>query len=226
MPKDQAPSTTHTVKPVVLVGAGGHARVLLSLLKLQQRPVLALLDDDTSLHGKPLGQDTLTVSGGLEGITQYPPDSVELVNAIGSAHRPTTRQTVYEKYSKAGYAFATLIHPAAVIASEATIESGVQVMAGAVIQTNATLKANGLINTAASIDHDTIVGSHTHIAPGATICGGVTIGPCCHIGAGATVVQGVIIGRSVVVGAGATVLGNVPDEQIVAGTPARSIAAK
>lgn len=216
-----SPDDNSNRKPVILLGAGGHARVLISLLRLIDRPIAALLDDDP--HKLNTTLDGIPITTPIDALTQHPPDTVELVNAIGSAHRPTARQALYEKYTQAGYAFATLLHPAAIIAPQANIQAGAQVMAGAVIQANATLHPNCLINTAASIDHDTTVGMHTHIAPGVTICGGVTLGPCCHIGAGTTVVQGIRLGSSVVVGAGATVLSDIPNNQIVAGTPAKSL---
>lgn len=208
-------------KPVVILGAGGHARVLISLLRLINRPIAALLDDDPDKLGQTL--DHIPITGNFDTLQNFSPDQVQLVNALGSAHRPTARQALYEKYTQAGYTFATLLHPAAIIAPQANIQAGAQVMAGAVIQANATLQPNCLINTAASIDHDTTVGMHTHIAPGVTICGGVTLGPCCHIGAGTTVVQGIRLGSSVVVGAGATVIHDVASNLIIAGTPAKPV---
>ncbi len=216
MPIHQNPNAT---KPVILLGAGGHARVLISLLHLIDRPIAAVLDDDPAKHGERI--DGVAITGGFDQLNQHRPDAVQLVNALGSAHRPTARQAVYEQHTELGYTFATLIHPAASIAPETTIEQGVQIMAGAIIQPGATLKANGLINTAASIDHDTTVGEHCHIAPGAAVCGNVTIGQACHIGAGAAIIQGRTIGEGAVVGAGATVLSNIPADQVVVGTPAR-----
>lgn len=210
-------------KPVVILGAGGHARVLRSLLSMQQREVIAVLDDDTSLHGKRIGHTGLHIAGGLDQVAQFDRDHVELVNAIGSAHRPTARQAVYERMIGLGYSFATLWHHHAVMACEAFVEPGTQIMARATIQAGAQILANTLINTGAIIDHDATVGEHTHIAPGATVCGGVTIGQGCHIGAGATIIQGITIGQGVVVGAGATVLQDIPDGLVVAGTPAKPV---
>lgn len=224
MTEGQHAEKTNQRTTVVVLGAGGHARVLLSLLKMLNREVRAVLDDNPALHGTRIGASDIPILGALEAVKKYEPNMVELVNAIGSAHRPTARQAAYDTYAAAGYAFAILAHPDATVAPEATLEQGVQVMASATLQANAVLRANTLINTGVCIDHDTIIGQHTHVAPGATICGGVTIGQGCHIGAGATVVQGVSIGQGVVVGAGATVLHDIPDQDIVIGTPARSIA--
>jgi len=222
MPSSNHANTTSNAKPVVVLGAGGHARVLISLLKLIDRPIAAVLDDDPAKHSATLGG--ITITGGFDTIQNFGPDQVELVNAIGSAHRPTTRQAIYDQHTKLGYTFASLVHPAAVVAPGVKLDAGTQIMASATIQTGVSLGPNCLINTNAVVDHDTTIGSHNHIAPGVTLCGGVTIGPGCHIGAGATVVQGVSIGASTVVGAGATVLSDIGDRQVVMGTPARAIA--
>ena len=206
-------------KPVIVLGAGGHARVLISLLRLINRPVKAVLDDDTSNHHQII--DGLSIAGGLDFLTSFEAESVELVNAIGSAHRPTARQAIYDRYTELGYTFATLIHPNAVIAPHVKVKTGAQIMASATVQSGVNLQHNCLINTAAVIDHDSIIGEHTHIAPGAIICGNVKIGPCCHIGCGATMIQGISVGRGAVIGAGATVINNVCINEIVVGKPAR-----
>lgn len=205
--------------PVVMLGTGGHARALISLLQFINRPIAALLDDDPNKHGSTIAK--IPITAGFSSVDNHSPDQIELVNAIGSTHRPTTRQAIYERMTSQGYHFATLVHPAATIAPDVVIEPGAQVMAGAIIQVGAALKANCLINTGAIIDHDTIIGEHTHIAPGATICGGVTVGPSCHIGAGVTVIQCTTLSSGVVVGAGATVITHIAANQLVTGVPAK-----
>lgn len=215
------PETHHnkTTKPAIILGAGGHARVLISLLKRIDHPITALLDDDPNKLGTTI--DDIKVAGNLDAIDDKQTNSIQLVNAIGSARLPTIRQAVYHRMTTRGFTFATLLHPAAVVASQANVALGAQIMAGAVVQAHATLGANCLINTAATIDHDSAIGEHTHVAPGATICGGVTIGPGCHIGAGATVIQGIRIAANAVIGAGATVIADVPEGAVFVGTPAR-----
>jgi len=203
---------------VVVLGAGGHARVLLGLLSMTGRPVLGLLDDAPAKRGEALGGHV--IAGPLDEVLGYKTDEVELVNAIGSSGRPDMRQAVYDRYVVQGYRFATLVHPSAVIAVDATLGAGVQVMALAVVQVGAVLGADVLLNTRASVDHDSRVGEHCHVAPGATVCGDVTLGPVSHIGAGATVVQGIRLGAGCLVAAGATVIRDVPEGTAVCGVPA------
>ena len=212
-----------SAKPVVLLGAGGHARVIISQLRLQRRLIIGLLDDAPDKQDQTI--ESIEVLGGLDELNKYAVDDVLLVNAIGSTGQPTVRRSVYRRFIADGYRFANIIHPECVLSIDTfrSVCHGIQVMAGAVAQPGAKLGENCLINTGATIDHDTTIGEHTHVAPGATVCGGVTIGGCCHIGAGATVVQGVKIGDGAVVGAGATVLRDVPAGQTVVGTPAKPI---
>jgi sugar O-acyltransferase (sialic acid O-acetyltransferase NeuD family) len=206
-------------RPVILIGAGGHAGVLLNILRLHQRQVLFATDADPEARTK--GLDGLDVQGGDDLIGQHSPDRVELVNGIGSAQVPRARRDVFIRFRERGYRFASVIHPSAVVEMSASLGEGVQIMAGAVIQHKVILGDNCLVNSCSSIDHDCVVGSHVHVAPGATVCGGVTIGEMTHVGAGSTIIQGVEVGRSALIGAGSLVRGLVGHGSIVMGVPAR-----
>lgn len=207
--------------PLIVIGAGGHARVLLDLLHRLGREVLALTDHDPACHGKQV--EGMLVQGGDEIVFQHAPDTVRLVNGVGSIAQPTTRQQVYERFVRKGYQFETLVHPCASVARSAELGPGAQVMAHATIQPGARLGQNVLINTHASIDHDCVLGDHVHVAPGATLSGNVTVGPTSHLGAGATVIQGLRLGQRVLVGAGAVVVQSVDDGVTVVGVPARPV---
>lgn len=210
-----------TTVPVFVVGAGGHARVLLEMLELTGRQVLGLTDPapdkrGASIHGHVvLGSDEL-----LEG---QAPGSVELVNGIGSTNKLDRRAEVFQRFKAKGFRFATVVHPAAVVSRQAQLGEGVQVMAGAIVQTGCRIGPNTIVNTRASIDHDCWLGTSVHVAPGATLSGGVQVGDLTHIGVGATVVQSIVIGRRCLVGAGAVVLRDVPDQATVFGVPARRL---
>lgn len=208
------------VKPLILLGAGGHARVLLDVARLCGRRVGVLLDDNSALHGKQI--DGVEVAGGIDDLSQYQPDKYLLVNAIGSAGVPKTRQIVQDRGDAAGFTYATLIHPSAVVSQAVEIGAGAQVLAGVVVGPGAVIGVGAILNTKASIDHDTVVGQQSHVAPGATVCGDVTIGSGCHIGCGATLIQGVRVGDNALVAAGAVVAGDVVAQGRVAGIPARS----
>ncbi|MEX1017275.1 MAG: NeuD/PglB/VioB family sugar acetyltransferase [Phycisphaeraceae bacterium] len=207
--------------PLIVIGAGGHARVLLDVLRSMGREVLMLTDHDPACHGKRI--EGVLVQGGDEIVFKYAPDTVRLVNGIGSVALPATRQQVYERFTGEGYQFETLVHPSATVADSAQLGPGVQIMASATIQPGARLGQNVLVNTAASIDHDCVIGDHVHIAPGVTLSGNVTVGSTSHLGTGATVVQGICLGERVLVGAGAVVVRQIENDVTVMGVPARPV---
>ncbi|MEI8012560.1 MAG: NeuD/PglB/VioB family sugar acetyltransferase [Candidatus Omnitrophota bacterium] len=202
---------------VVLIGGGGHARVLWDILAR-----------DTAYH--VLGYADMAATPGIsldylgkdeDVLTNFLPGDVCLVNGVGSVHLPLKRQAVFEFFKKKGYSFCRAVHPAAIISSQVVLGEGVQIAAGAVIGAGARLGDNVIINTAASVDHDTIVGQHSHVAPGVTISGGVVIGQGVHVGAGATIVQGVCLGDGVLVAAGAVVIRDVPARCRIQGVPGK-----
>jgi UDP-perosamine 4-acetyltransferase len=205
----------------ILIGTGEHARVLADAMRACGLPLSAVASPDAAVLSGPLSglpylaSDEEVLAMGLNGVL--------LVNGIGSIARPHARRAAYEKFRSAGFHFASVVHPSAVIASHVEIESGAQIMAGAVVQTGARIGVDALLNTGALVDHDCRIGEHVHIAPGACLSGNVSVGGSSHIGIGASVIQGKTIGVGVIVAAGAVVISDIPDGVTVAGVPARSI---
>ena len=206
--------------PVIVIGGGGHAKVLVSTLLLQHQKVLGFVDLKPSLP-PVLGIAHL---GNDSAVFVHPPDQVRLVNGVGSIDSTDLRRTVYEMFRKKQYIFENVIHPSAIIAPDVHIEDGVQVMAGAVVQPGRRLGENVIINTGARIDHDCSIDAHAHVAPGVTLSGNVHIGSGAHIGTGAIIIQGVKVGAAAIVGAGAVVIGDVPAGVTVIGIPAAPLA--
>ncbi|MDB5810218.1 MAG: acyltransferase [Betaproteobacteria bacterium] len=208
------------MKKLIVIGAGGHAKVLVDALLAQSSAIIGLTDSDPAKTGKMiLG---VTVMGDDGVLNVHAPDVVVLVNGIGSVTRPHLRRKVFDSLKAGGYTFASVRHPSAIVSAHAQLGEGVQAMAGSVIQAGCVIGANTIINTNASVDHDCKVGAHVHIAPGATLSGGVEIGENVHVGAGATILQNVRVGNGSVIAAGAVVIDDVPANLTVFGTPARS----
>lgn len=211
--------------PVIVIGAGGHARVVADALLASGRRLLGFTDMDAARHGQTLLG--LPVLGGDEALAGWSPEAVELANGLGTVTVPAPgqvlpRQRVQQQLAAAGWRFVTVRHPSAVVSPFADLAAGVQVMAGAVVQAGARLGEGSLVNTGALIDHDVQIGAYCHVAPGAVVCGDVRIGTACHIGAGAVLRQGVVLGDQVLVGAGAVVLQAVTGPAVVVGVPARA----
>jgi UDP-perosamine 4-acetyltransferase len=205
--------------PVIVIGGGGHAKVLVSTLLLCRRSILGFVD----LNPAALPLLGIRCLGADAAVLLHAPGDVRLVNGVGSAASTAKRQDVYDRFTREGYYFATVIHPSAVIASEVQIEDGAQIMAGVILQSGSSVGANAIVNTGAIIDHDCVVGAHAHIAPRAVLSGGVRVGSGAHIGTGACIIQRVSIGAASVVGAGAVVIKDVPPGITTVGVPAKII---
>ncbi len=205
------------------MGAGGHAKVLISALRMQSEEILGATDADVGKHGRLLLD--VPVLGDDEEILKRRAESIYLVNGVGGVLVHPLRRILFERFANRGYRFASVTHPSAVVGADVALSEGSQVMAGAVIQPGCHIGKNAVINTGAIVDHDCHIGDHAHIAPGVTLSGGVRVGEGSHVGAGATVIQGIQIGRNSLVAAGAVVIRDVPDGVTVAGVPAKEIRA-
>jgi UDP-perosamine 4-acetyltransferase len=204
--------------PVIVLGAQGHAKVVLDVLRECGFEVLGFVTREAGEKGELAGVASL---GGEQALERYAPDEVMLANGVGGIGPTSSRRGVFERMRARGYRFVSLVHPRACVARSAVLSEGAQVMAGAVLQPDVRIGANSIINTSASIDHDCAIGEHVHIAPGVTLSGAVRVGDRCHVGTGALVIQGVSIGEDVFVAAGAVVIRNVPARRRVQGVPAQ-----
>lgn len=207
--------------PLIGLGTGGHAKVMIEIIRGQSRyDIRGLLDADAGLWGTQvlgcpvIGDDRVMPELFSSGIRH----AFVGVGGSGNTH---PRRTLYERARQAGFSIVDTIHPKAVISTSAVCGEGVTIMAGVVINAQARLGANVIVNTGAIIEHDCEISDHVHVATGAKLAGTVFVGKGTHIGLGASVRQCVRIGANVLVGAGAVVVDDVPDNVIVVGVPAR-----
>jgi UDP-perosamine 4-acetyltransferase len=204
---------------VIGLGAGGHAKVLIDILRRAgEYEIVGLLDPDQA--GETLAD--VPVLGGDE---QMPKIRAAGVTAafigVGGVGDNSMRTALYEKALANGFSLVNAIHPRSIIASSAHLGQGVTIMAGAIVNPDVQIGDNVIINTGAIVDHDCEIGAHAHISPGAVLSGGVRVGNGAHVGAGATVRQYIQIGDGAIVGAGAVVVRDVAENSIVVGVPAR-----
>ncbi|UCH46057.1 MAG: acetyltransferase [Nitrospiraceae bacterium] len=206
---------------IILLGIGGHARVLIEIIRLEGKYAIA----GVLTPGFEAGE---TVSGiTVIGDDELLPGLLEkgIKNAciaVGSIRDNSKRKDLYESARRAGLHVPALVHPLAILScTDTNILEGVQIMAGSVVQTGVIIGENTIINTGAVVEHDCVIGRNVHICPGAVVCGGSTVGENSFIGAGATVIQGIEIGSDAVIGAGTVVTKNVVDGLLVRGSPGR-----
>ncbi|OAN55001.1 acetyltransferase [Magnetospirillum moscoviense] len=206
---------------VFVIGAGGHAKVVIDALRRAGTTVDGLVDADPGRVGSTvLG---VPVLGGDEALERCDRQRTRVVNGIGAVGPADLRAKVFAAYRARGFVFATLVDPSAVVGGGVVLDEGAQILAGAVVQTGCRVGCDAIVNTRAAIDHDCHVGAHAHIAPGAVLSGDVRIGERTLVGTGATVIQGIRIGSGALVAAGAVVICDVADGARVAGNPARPI---
>lgn len=214
-PSRQASKRRTVSGPIILFGAGGHAKVVLeSLLLSHPDAAVQILDDAFERRPPLLGRPVTGGRGWLEQAGR----SLPVVPAIGSN---AVRSDLIGWLRERGHVLRTVVDPRSCVSASAELGPGAFVAAGAVINAETRIGEGAIVNTRASIDHDCRIGFAAHIAPGATLCGAVEVGPRTLIGAGATLIPGVKVGADALVGAGAVALGPVPDGWRVSGNPAR-----
>ena len=200
-------------KPVIVLGGGGHAKVLIDALQLSGINILGIIDPQ--LKAGDLGFASLPILGDDQAVSRYSPDEIELVNGIGSLPGNDIRAKLFSDYSDKGYSFATVVHPSAIVSKSCLMQDGSQIMARCVLQPGAIIGKNTIINTGAIVEHDCEIGANNHLAPGVVLSGGVHTGENVHIGTGAVIIQNVNIGENSVVGAGAAVTKDIGWNQII-----------
>ena len=199
-------------KAVYVIGAGGHAKVVVSTLQAAGYMVKALFDDDQSLWGKRiLG---IPVCGPIDELKDM--KTVQAVAAIGDNK---TRRRIVQCLPQAKWV--TVIHPAAYVHASSVIGAGTVVFAGAVIQPESHIGAHVIVNTGATIDHDCRLADYVQLCPGAHLAGNVGLNEGVFMGTGAVAVPGVKIGAWTVIGAGAVVIRDLPEKVVAVGVPAR-----
>jgi acetyltransferase EpsM len=191
---------------VYLYGAGGHAKVVLDILKLNGIIVPEIFDDNPnvkSFMGIPVSHEDVC----------FP-----LLISIGSN---SVRKNIAGRFGSSAEYSSAVRSKQAIISETVVMGEGTVVMQNVVIQSSVKIGKHCIINTKASIDHDCMIRDYVHIAPGAILCGNVEIGEGSFIGAGTTVIPGVKIGKWSVIGAGAVVVKDIPDYALAYGNPCK-----
>jgi sugar O-acyltransferase (sialic acid O-acetyltransferase NeuD family) len=197
--------------PLWVLGAGGHAKVVIATARAAGLSSISVADDDPARRG-----ETLLGARIERSVTELLADgNARCVLAIGDNRRR------YDLAATARCRFATIVHPTAIVHDSVTLGAGSVVFAGCIIQPDTSIGAHAIVNTGASIDHDCTLGAAVHVCPGSRLAGGVTFGDGVMLGIGAVVIPGCSIGAWTDVGAGAAVVSDLPGYVTAIGVPAR-----
>ncbi|MBG6236580.1 acetyltransferase EpsM [Pedobacter sp. CAN_A7] len=194
-----------------IIGASGHAKVIVDILKLNSLSISGVWDDNkklTSFLGYTINGDTHTYNHSNRGA---------VIIAIGNNKiRSQIAARVNGPYGIA-------VHPKSVVSSTVTLNEGTVVMPNATINADCKIGRHVIINTNASVDHECEIGDFVHISPQAALAGNVSVAEGTQIGIGACVLQGLKIGKWATIGAGTVIIKDVPDYAVVVGNPGRII---
>jgi sugar O-acyltransferase (sialic acid O-acetyltransferase NeuD family) len=211
----------NTVPRVVIVGAGGHGRVVLDVLvRAGQCQISGFLDSSAKLHGRRM--DGVPVLGDLSMLERLR-DEGKVSGAIVAIGDNGVRRAFAEQIDAMGIPLVNAIHPSANLARSVTVGRNVVIAAGALVCAHCQIGDSSILNTGCIVDHESMIGTAAHVCPGARLAGRVTVEAGAFVGIGATVVQSLRIGCEAVVGAGAVVIRDVPPMTTVVGVPARAV---
>lgn len=198
---------------IVVLGAGGHAKVVISTYEALGWRIVGVYDDDPKLwNTRILGHNIVGPFAQAE--------TLEPQNAVIAIGDNAVRKRVS---ANSKHAWPTAVHPRAWVAPTAVLGAGTIVFAGSIVQPDVRVGEHCIVNTAASIDHDCLMEDFVHVCPGTRLAGGVVVGQGSTIGTGAVVIPYKKIGQWVTVGAGAVVRNNIDSGLCVVGVPAKPI---
>jgi len=206
---------------IVVLGGGGHAKVVLSILrKMKTWNILGYTDE--SDRGVLLEATWLGNDQALPHIIRenHPCNAVVGVGSLGPAGR---RMRLWELLRSMQFELPAILSPQAIVNSDVSLGKGTVVFDGSVVNTGTTIGECAIINSNSTVEHDCDIGDFVHVAPGATVSGGVKIGRNTMIGAGAVVIQGLTVAENCLIGAGATVVDDCLAPGTYLGTPARRV---
>ena len=176
--------------PLILIGAGGHAKVLVDILQVQGLAFDAYVDDDNKPWIDAAGVQRMSEDELQENVA----GAQLVIGFVGlSCATLQRRLEIMKRYESQGANFPAIIHPGAIVSANATIESGVQIFPGAVVNSHAVVGRGSVINSGAVVEHEVQVGHGCHVAPRTVLLGAARIGECAYIGSGAVVVQNAIV---------------------------------
>lgn len=190
-------------KDVIIIGAGGHAKVIADIIYKSGDNLIGFLDDNLANKGKEiyLGKKVL---GTTKDIENYNKNYFIIGIGNNSIRKKINNENNLKLY--------TAIHPSAIIAQDVKIGTGSVIMAGVVINPGTVIGKNCIINTCSSLDHDNLLEDYVHISPGAHLAGTVSVKEGTWICTGATIINNITIAQNNVIGAGSVVIKDINEE--------------
>ena len=206
------------MKKVIIIGGGNHAKVVVDILRENNRDIHTILDDDENLIGKKLMGIEITAK--ISMLSELSKDKYEIIISIGT---PMIRKKIFNKIKNMGFEFANAIHPNADLAESVITGKGLVINSGVVVHPDVKLEDNIILGMNATVSNDSLVEKHVHISPGVHITGECKIEECVELGTGAMILPRNKIGKNSVIGAGAVVNRDIEKNVTAVGVPVKVI---
>jgi len=195
---------------MLLYGAGGHGKVVLSCILASNDPVHAIFDDH---HDK-------AELMGIPVYERYNPDLFKTESILISVGDNKLRRLISQKVR---HTFGIVRHPSAFTDPDVRIPAGSVLLHGSIVQTGSVIGQHVIVNTHVSVNHDCVIGDFVHLAPGVVLCGNVHVGANTFVGAGTIITPNLTIGSNCFIAAGSVITNHIPDNSTVRGNPGRII---
>ena len=204
------------MKPLILIGGGGHCKSVIEAAESAGYSILGVLD-----MPEEVGKEILStkVIGTDDDIPVYV-DKAEFVITVGFIKNPNTRIKLYNLVKEAGGKLATIIASTAYVSKYAMIGEGTVVMHQAFVNARAKVGCNVILNTFTNIEHDAVIGDQCHISTGTIVNGDCVVGNNCFVGSQSVLANGITIGDDIIVGAGSLIRKSISEKGIYSGSPA------
>lgn len=167
---------------IVIIGAGGHGRVVADAIVSQDKYELigfvdAALDIGTEILS---GFKVIEKQNNLHLIKEK---TDTFIVAIGNN---VVREKVYQLASQI-LEPGIVVHSSSIIGSDVTIGKGSVVLANTVINASSSIGNNTIVNTATVVDHDSSIGNNVHLSIGTMVGSNSKIGNGCTTEVGAAI---------------------------------------
>ncbi|MBN1902431.1 acetyltransferase [Candidatus Sumerlaeota bacterium] len=206
-------------RKILVIGAGGHARVIIDCLLESENWQIGAIERKDSDKKEIMG---CPVVGSDEDIPSlFKQGFIHAVIGVGSVGDTTIRRRIYTDLKKIGFKMPVIIHPRAIVSKHSRIGEGTVVFPGAIVNPGSRIGCNCIVNSGAIVEHDCVLGDFAHTAPGSRLAGTVTICNDVHVGIGAIVREKITIGEHSLIGAGTVVVKDVEPYSLMIGVPAR-----
>lgn len=204
------------LKPLILVGGGGHCKSVIDAAESAGFTILGILDMPEKVGNKVLSTNVIGTDNDIPAYV----DKAEFVITVGFIKNPDIRINLFNRIKAAGGKLSTIIASTAYVSKYAIIGEGTVVLHQAFVNADAKIGKNVILNTASNVEHDAIIGDNCHISTGAMINGECKVGARCFIGSQSVLANCVSVGDDIIVGAGSFVRNSIQQKGIYCGNPA------